>query len=75
MHGTNVMIIICQSAGNAQEKYRRDVPSSMLLARVAGKRLVNEQILLKAMWTGCQEGARVQTYLLVAAADNKASLW
>jgi hypothetical protein len=66
------MIIICQSAGNAQEKY---VPSSMLLARVAGKRLVNEQLLLKAVWTGCQEGARVQTYLLVAAADNKASLW
>ena len=40
------------------------------------KRLVNDQILPEAMWTGtgCQEGARVQTYLLVVAADNKESV-
>jgi hypothetical protein len=64
VHGTNVMI--CQSAaGNAQEKYRRVVALSMLLARVVGKKVGNEQILPEAMWTGCQEGARVQTYFLL----------
>lgn len=47
----------------------------MLFARVAGKKVGNEQILPEAMWPGCQEGApRADLLVSAVAADNKESL-